>query len=89
MPKLYLHDREKKISAENKAICLVGTCSTFVFFHISLYLCFKIIVSAGRFPDRAFELNDIESGLHPILSLILSLQTKQLETWKDSSAPSE
>lgn len=62
----------------------------FCFFHIGLStFVSKLLCLRGDFQTTAFGLSGSESGLHPILSLILSLQTKQLERWKDISAPSE
>lgn len=67
----------KKISAENKAICLVGTCSTFVFSILVSTFVSKCLSLKGDFQTTAFWLSDSESVPHPVLSLILSLQIKQ------------
>ena len=80
---------EKKISAENKAICLVGTCSTFVFSILVSTFVSKLLCLREDFQTKTFWLSGSESGPHPVLSLILSLQIKQLQRWKDILAPSE
>lgn len=80
---------EKRFQQKIKQYVWLELVLLLFFPYWSLYLCFKIIVSAGRFQTTAFGLSGSESGLHPILSLILSLQTEQLERWKDISAPSE
>lgn len=70
----------------------------YVWLELVLLLFFSILVSTfvskllclrGDFQITTFGLSDSESGLHPIVSLILSLQMKQLERWKDIPAPLE